>query len=64
MHDGLAFAPVIPVQYIASNGRSKVIMLCRGNELEIYCEVPERPWQEQETLIVADPLDLEAVSGD
>ena len=32
-----------------------------GNEIEIYCEVPEKPWQEQETIIMADPIDLEAV---
>ena len=31
-----------------------------GNELEIYCEVPEKPWQEVDTIIVRDPLDIEA----
>ncbi len=35
-----------------------------GNELEIYCEVPEKPWQDVETIIVADPMDLEAASAD
>lgn len=31
-----------------------------GNELEIYCEVPEKPWQEVDTIIKADSLDLES----
>ncbi len=31
-----------------------------GNELEIYCEVPETPWQEVDTIIKSDPLDLYA----
>lgn len=31
-----------------------------GNELEIYCEVPEKPWQKVDTIIVRDPLDLDA----
>ena len=31
-----------------------------GNELEIYCEVPEKPWQDVDTIIVRDPLDIEA----
>src|SRR5918992_1230551 len=29
MNDGLAFSPVIPVQYVSSNGCSTVAMLCR-----------------------------------
>jgi catechol 2,3-dioxygenase len=35
-----------------------------GNELEIYCEVPEVSWREVDTIIKADPIDLEAVSAD
>lgn len=31
-----------------------------GNELEIYCEVPEQPWQEMDTIIKSDPLNLDA----
>lgn len=31
-----------------------------GNELEIYCEVPEQPWQSMDTIIRSDPLDLDA----
>lgn len=31
-----------------------------GNELEIYCEVPETPWQSLDTIIRSDPLDLDA----
>ena len=30
-----------------------------GNEVEIYCEVPEKPWNEVETIIVADHIDLD-----
>ena len=35
-----------------------------GNELEIYCEVPEVDWREVETIIVADPMDLESAPVD
>ncbi len=35
-----------------------------GNELEIYCEVPEKPWQEVDTIIKADPIDLDAAPVD
>ena len=31
-----------------------------GNEVEIYCEVPEVRWQDVDTIIVADPIDMEA----
>lgn len=31
-----------------------------GNELEIYCEVPETHWRDVDTIIKSDPLDLEA----
>ena len=31
-----------------------------GNEVEIYCEVPETRWQDVETIIVADPIDMDA----
>ncbi len=33
-----------------------------GNELEIYCEVPEVDWHTVDTIIKADPIDLETVS--
>ena len=32
-----------------------------GNELEIYCEVPEKPWQNQKTIIMAEPIDFDAM---
>ena len=35
-----------------------------GNELELYCEVPEKPWQEVDTIIKADPMDFEAAPAD
>ena len=34
-----------------------------GNEIEIYCEVPEVDWREMETIIIGEPLDLESVSA-
>src|SRR4030095_14721708 len=56
----------VPIVRTVDHGITKSVYFKdpEGNELEIYCEVPERPWQEQETIIVADPIDLEAVSGD
>jgi hypothetical protein len=30
----------------------------------VYCEVPEKPWQEVDTIIKADPIDLETASAD
>jgi catechol 2,3-dioxygenase len=30
-----------------------------GNEIEIYCEVPEAPWQSLDSVIRSKPLDLE-----
>ena len=35
-----------------------------GNELEIYCEVPEVHWSKVDTIIKADPIDLEAAAVD
>jgi catechol 2,3-dioxygenase len=35
-----------------------------GNELEIYCEVPEVHWSKVDTIIKADPIDLEAAPAD
>ena len=56
----------VPIVRTVDHGITKSVYFKdpEGNELEIYCEVPERPWQEQETIIVADPIDLEAVSRD
>ena len=31
-----------------------------GNEVEIYCEVPEVRWQEVDTIILADPIPMGA----
>lgn len=30
-----------------------------GNEIEIYCEVPEAPWQSLDSVIRSKPLDLD-----
>jgi catechol 2,3-dioxygenase len=35
-----------------------------GNELEIYCEAPGVDWHDVETIIKADPIDLEAVPAE
>jgi catechol-2,3-dioxygenase len=35
-----------------------------GNELEIYCEASGVDWREVETIIVANPIDLETASAD
>ncbi len=34
-----------------------------GNEIEIYCEVPEVSWQDAGTVAIDDPLDLESVKA-
>lgn len=56
----------VPIVRTVDHGitRSVYFQDPEGNELEIYCEVPEVKWQEVETIIVADPIDLDAVSAD
>lgn len=56
----------VPIVRTVDHGitRSVYFQDPEGNELEIYCEVPEKPWQDVETIIVADPMDLESASAD
>jgi catechol 2,3-dioxygenase len=55
----------VPIVRTVDHGitRSVYFQDPEGNELEIYCEVPEVRWQDVETIIVADPIDLEAAPG-
>jgi catechol 2,3-dioxygenase len=56
----------VPIVRTVDHGitRSVYFQDPEGNELEIYCEVPEKPWQSVKTIIVADPIDLEAAPAD
>ncbi|MEE9248998.1 MAG: VOC family protein [Dehalococcoidia bacterium] len=54
----------VPITGASDHGVTKSLY-CKdpeGNEIEIYCEVPEVDWREQETIITAKPLDLESVT--
>ena len=56
----------VPIVRTVDHGITKSVYFQdpEGNELEIYCEAPGVDWREVETIIVADPIDLEAVSAD
>jgi catechol 2,3-dioxygenase len=56
----------VPIVRTVDHGITKSVYFQdpEGNELEIYCEVPEVKWQEVETIIRADPIDLAATSAD
>jgi catechol 2,3-dioxygenase len=56
----------VPIVRTVDHGITRSVYFTdpEGNELEVYCEVPEKPWQEVDTIIKADPMDLEAVSAD
>ena len=56
----------VPIVRTVDHGITKSVYFKdpEGNELEIYCEAPGVDWREVETIIVADPIDLEAVAGD
>jgi catechol 2,3-dioxygenase len=53
----------VPIVRTVDHGITKSVYFQdpEGNELEIYCEAPGVDWHEQETIIVANPLDFEAV---
>lgn len=53
----------VPIVRTVDHGITKSVYFKdpEGNELEIYCEVPEVHWRDVETIIVAKPIDLEAV---
>lgn len=50
----------VPIVRTRDHGYTKSLY-CQdpeGNEIEIYCEVPEKPWQTFETVIQGEPLEL------
>jgi catechol 2,3-dioxygenase len=55
----------VPIVRTVDHGITKSVYFQdpEGNELEIYCEAPGVDWREQETIIVANPLDFEAVAA-
>lgn len=65
MHQRLK-AHDVPIVRTVDHGitRSVYFRDPEGNELEIYCEVPEVDWHEVDTIIKADPIDLETASAD
>ncbi|MBC8240711.1 MAG: VOC family protein [Alphaproteobacteria bacterium] len=50
----------VPIVRTVDHGVTKSVYFKdpEGNELEIYCDVAEKPWQEVDTIIKADPIDL------
>jgi catechol 2,3-dioxygenase len=56
----------VPIVRTVDHGITKSVYFQdpEGNELEIYCEVPEVKWQEVETIIRADHINLEAAPAD
>ena len=54
----------VPIVRTADHGITKSVYFQdpEGNELEIYCEAPNVDWHDVETIIVRDPLDLEATA--
>ena len=52
----------VPIVRTRDHGYTKSLY-CQdpeGNEIEIYCEVPETPWQSLETVIGGEDFDLES----
>jgi catechol 2,3-dioxygenase len=56
----------VPIVRTVDHGITKSVYFQdpEGNELEIYCEAPGVDWREVDTIIKADPIDLDAVSAD
>ena len=56
----------VPIVRTVDHGITKSVYFTdpEGNELEIYCEVPEVDWHEVDTIIKADPINLETASAD
>jgi catechol 2,3-dioxygenase len=56
----------VPIVRTVDHGITKSVYFKdpEGNELEVYCEVPEVHWRDVETIIVAKPIDLEAVAAE
>ncbi|MDP7547290.1 MAG: VOC family protein, partial [Alphaproteobacteria bacterium] len=51
----------VPIVRTVDHGVTKSVYFKdpEGNELEIYCDVPEKPWQEVDTMIKAEHIDLD-----
>jgi catechol 2,3-dioxygenase len=56
----------VPIVRTVDHGITKSVYFKdpEGNELEIYCEAPGVDWREVNTIIKADPINLDAVSAD
>jgi catechol 2,3-dioxygenase len=56
----------VPIVRTVDHGITKSVYFQdpEGNELEIYCEAPGVDWREVDTIIKADPINLDAVSAD
>jgi catechol 2,3-dioxygenase len=56
----------VPIVRTVDHGITKSVYFKdpEGNELEIYCEAPGVDWREVDTIIKADPINLDAVSAD
>jgi catechol 2,3-dioxygenase len=56
----------VPIVRTVDHGITKSVYFKdpEGNELEIYCEAPGVNWREVNTIIKADPINLDAVSAD
>ncbi len=55
----------VPIVRTRDHGYTKRVY-CQdpeGNEIEIYCEVPETPWQKLDTVIRGDEMDFEQAAG-
>ncbi len=50
----------VPIVRTRDHGYTKSVYFSdpEGNEIEVYCEVPEMPWQKVDTVIRGGPLDL------
>ncbi len=50
----------VPIVRTVDHGVTKSVYFKdpEGTELEIYCDVPEKPWREVDTMIKADHIDL------
>ncbi|MBT5107981.1 MAG: VOC family protein [Rhodospirillaceae bacterium] len=51
----------VPVDRTRDHGCTKSVYFKdpEGNEIEVYCEVPELPWQKIDNVFKGGPLDLE-----
>jgi catechol 2,3-dioxygenase len=52
----------VPIDRTVDHGITKSVYFRdpEGNQIEIYCEVPETPWQEVDTIIKSEPINFDA----